>query len=109
MGDWWVKYVILPGAPGFIYYLEHCVGGKLGLLLCRGAPCAQSFLPSAYFFLEKQAVRLLLEAALPNNGCWGSRAAEMFGSRFTASALCRCGHRRRVMDSGEIKDPAKWH
>lgn len=70
MGDWWVKYVILlPGAPRFICYLEPCVGGKPCLLLCRGAPCAQSFLLSAYIFLEKQAVRLLLEAALPNNGC----------------------------------------
>lgn len=70
MEEWWVKYVILLlGASSFICYLESCVGGKPGLLLCRGAPCAQSFFPSAYFLKEKQAVRLLLEAAFPGNGC----------------------------------------
>lgn len=41
MGDRWLKYaILLPGAPGFICYLEPCVGGKPGLLLCKGAPCA---------------------------------------------------------------------
>lgn len=59
------------------------------------------------FFSEKQAVKLLLEAALPNNGCQGSGAAERFGSRCTALTLSGCGHRRRVMDSGEIRGPCQ--
>lgn len=56
--------------PNFICCLEPCVGGKPGLLLCRGEPLEPnpfSFLLA--FFLEKQVVKLLLEAALPSNGC----------------------------------------
>lgn len=70
MGDRWLKYVILlPGASSFMLPGALC-GWEAWPATVQKSPLCPILSPFCLlFFKKKEAVRLLLEAALPGNGC----------------------------------------